>query len=225
LTWAVRLLMGVLRGPFSPLANAGGKWPGGERPGTRGRVVNIRYLRRSLWRAKARSGNTTGKREVWVCLEISVDMTLTLRYVPWAGWLPVCIRGPRGKGRVLREYPHWNIKDMKRRNMSEVAQVANGDSLAEQTTILFSKFPALIKQLSVVKYEDGSPRTPGGLLVSTQGSMWRVAATEPDECLRLPFMAQALDDALAALELALASESIPWEIDQWAIARRGKKKK
>lgn len=90
---------------------------------------------------------------------------------------------------------------------------------------MFAGFPNLLQQLTVVKTDDGEVRTPGGLLVSTQGGMWKLSVTEPDACLKLPFLAQYLDDALAGMELALGSDSIPWEVDQWALSRRPKKKK
>jgi hypothetical protein len=113
---------------------------------------------------------------------------------------------------------------MKKRSMGVVAVTPAGGALAAAASAVFGGFPSLLQQLTVVKTDDNEPRTPGGLLVSTQGSMWKLSVTEPDPCLKLTFLAQFLDDALAGLELALASDSIPWEVDQWALSRRPKKK-
>lgn len=187
--------------------------------------VNIRYWRSARWAAKKRAGHVLGRGEVWGYLAFSVDKMLLLRYVPWTGYTPVMLTGAKGSKEVLREYPVWEVREMKRRDPAQVAVTPSGSSLVNPVSTVFMKLTNITKQCSVVKYDDGGPRQPGTLMIGTQGSMWRASVTEPDECLKLVMISAELDDVLAGLELALGSESIPWEIDTYAMSRRPRKKK
>ena len=182
-------------------------------------------FRMTGWSPRRHRGRVSGKSVISASMDFCLDKRLVVRYQPWTGWLLVAIERFRGGIEVVREYPWSEVKEMKKRSMAQVACTGPGGSLAAKSSVLFQGFPHLLDQLTVVKLDDESPRTPGGLLVSTQGSMWKVSVTEPDPCLKLTFLAQFLDDALAGLELALGSESIPWEIDQWAMSRKPKKQK
>lgn len=177
------------------------------------------------WMPRRHRGRVTGKGVISGSLDFCLDKRLVVRYEPWTGWLLVAVERFRGGVEIVRDYPWFEVKEMKKRSMAQVAVTGPGGSLAAKASTVFGGFPHLLEQLTVVKLEDESPRTPGGLLISTQGSMWKLSVTEPDPCLKLTFLAQFLDDALAGLELALGSDSIPWEIDQWALSRRPKNKK
>ena len=177
------------------------------------------------WCPRRHRGHVSGKGVISGSLQFCVDKRLVVRYVPWTGWVLAAIERFAEGVEVVREYAWSEVSEMKKRSMAQVALTGPGGSLASGASAVFGGFPHLLEQLTVVKLEDESPRTPGGLLVSTQGSMWKLSVTEPDPCLKLTFLAQFLDDALAGLELALGSDSIPWEIDQWALSRRPKNKK
>lgn len=179
---------------------------------------------RKGWTPRVDRRRVAGKGVISGEIQITIDKRLVVRYVPWTGWVLAAIESNDDGWSVVREYPWTEVGEMKKRTMSVVAVAGPGGSLASNASTVFGGFPNLLQQLTVVKTDDEAPRTPGGLLISTQGSMWKLSVTEPDPCLKLTFLAQFLDDALAGLELALGSDSIPWEIDQWALSRRPKKK-
>lgn len=186
--------------------------------------MRFRQWARVPWRPRRHWGSLVGKREIWGYLQISVDRVLCLRYVPFSGWLLVCLRSPDDPLRVHRSWDHWEIREMKKRTPNANAEASPSQNLAAIESGLFSKLFPIVKQCAVTRYDDGDPRTPGSLFISTQGSMWRATVTEPDACLKLTMMAATLDDALAGLCLALEAESIPWEIDAYAMSKRPKKK-
>lgn len=154
-----------------------------------------------------------------------LDRWVMVRYVPFAGYVLVVVRLGGPGGTVLAEFRHWEVNEMRKRSADQVAATPLGAALVSSESAVFKACPHIVKQCSVVKYDDGDPRQPGSLFISTQGSMWRVTVTEPDACLKLSMLSLALDDALAAVELALGSESIPWEVDAYAMSRKPKTKK
>lgn len=97
--------------------------------------------------------------------------------------------------------------------------------LAAVETLLLGQYPSIVAHLSVTKWDDGSPRTPGNLLLKTVGSFWSLTAKEPDDCLQLPVIGQSLDDVFTLLELFLSGDEAPWEVDTWAKQRAGRSKK
>jgi len=177
------------------------------------------------WRPKRSWGHLLGSKERWFVILGRLDSRLVLRYVPWCGYLPVHLVVYRGEKTGEKAYPHWDVLEMKKRNQVPVTPEGTAQHLASVESVLFSKLHAIVKQLTVTRYDDGDPRTPGSLFISTQGSMWRATTTEPDACLKLTMMAPTLDDALAGLCLALEAESIPWEVDTYAMSKRPKPKK
>lgn len=114
---------------------------------------------------------------------------------------------------------------MRKRTSTPASDGTLATHLAAVETNVFDRLPSIVAQIVTTKYDDGDARQPGSLFISTQGSMWKATVTEPDSCLKLTMMAPTLDDALAGLELALAAESIPWEVDAYAMSRRPKNKK
>ena len=97
--------------------------------------------------------------------------------------------------------------------------------LAPIETNVFCRLMNIVAHLAEVRYEDGSPRTPGTLFVKTMGGAWSITAKEPDAQLQLPVVANTLDDALAAMDLLLGADDAPWEIDRWAAGKGGDKGK
>jgi hypothetical protein len=98
---------------------------------------------------------------------------------------------------------------------------------APMETKVFSDLSNCVAHLAVTRYEDGSPRRPGRLLIATRGSSYEVIAKEPDGQLELTVVASTLDDALALMDLFLGAEEAPWRPDPWAASRpqpRGKKR-
>jgi len=187
-------------------------------------AVLPRVVRKVGWNPPRHRGRVCPKRELWLTIQSRVDRFLTIRYLPSCGWLLVAVRDAAWRGRLIAEYPHWEVNEMKKRTPALHNPESSAQNLAAMESNLFSKLFAIVKQCAVTRYDDGDARNPGSLFVSTQGSMWRVTVTEPDSCLKLTMMAQTLDDALAGLCLALESESIPWEIDAYAMSRKPKKK-
>lgn len=188
-------------------------------------AVLPRVLRRVGWNPPRHRGRVVGKHELWVVIRIRVDRWLSLRYVPWCGWVPVAVRSLMWGGEIIGHYPHWEVKEMKKRTPALSNPESSSPHLAAMESVVFSKLHAIVKQCAITRYDDGDARTPGSCFISTQGSMWRVTVTEPDSCLKLTMMAQTLDDALAGITLALESESIPWELDAYAASRAKAKKK
>lgn len=185
----------------------------------------LREIRLTAWRPRRSWAHLLGKREVWVVLLGRLDSRLILRYVPFAGWLPVHLRVFRGHVTGEVHYPHWGIKEMRKRNQAAPSSDSPAQHLAAMESATFSRLQPIVSQCCVTKYDDGDPRQPGSLFISTQGSMWRATVTEPDACLKLTMMAQTLDDALAGLALALEAESIPWEVDTYAMSKKPKNKR
>lgn len=183
-----------------------------------------REIRLTRWRPRRTWAYLLGKREQWVTLLGRLDSRLVLRYVPFTGWLPVHLRVFGGDAQGEVHYPHWEVREMKKRNPSQTTVETLAHHLAAVESRVFDKLHPIVAQIATTKYDDGDPRTPGSLFISTQGSMWRATVTEPDACLKLTMMAQTLDDALAGLALALEAESIPWEVDTYAMSKRPKKK-
>lgn len=105
-------------------------------------------------------------------------------------------------------------------------QATNGTgpkNLAAVETRVFGSLMNIVAHLADVRYDDGSPRTPGPVFIKTLGGAWLVTAKEPDAGCQLPVTANTLDDALAALDLLLGADDAPWEIDPWA-RRQGQQK-
>lgn len=186
--------------------------------------MEFRVFRRSRWCPPRNAGRTTGKHEVWGDLQITVDKWVTIRYVPWVGWLLVAIREGGPNGAAIRRYDHWEYKQMRKPTASAADDANPPQHLAAMESQVLSKLHPLVRQCACTRYDDGTPRLTGSLFICTQGSMWKATVTEPSAMLKLTILAGTLDDALAGLSLALESESVPWEVDQYARSRAPKKK-
>jgi len=144
------------------------------------------------------------------------------RYKPWRASL---LTADAGWNQVLwREPPR--SKNVKRRATTAASEVTGGPvHLAAVETILMGQFPSLVAHLVTTRWDDGTARTPGTLLVKTMGSSHVLVLKEPDDALQMQVMAQTLDDVFELAELLLSGEKAPWEPDPWAKARNTKSKK
>jgi hypothetical protein len=140
---------------------------------------------------------------------------------PW-GWLP----SGSAIGLTLLEPYQTREENMKKR--LTVADVPSTPAHAAAVeSVLFANLHSLVAHLAITRYDDGSARQPGTLLVRTVGASWQVTVKEPDVSGQLIFNAPTLDDALAAAALALESDQTPWQPDPWAKTQgsgRSKKK-
>lgn len=78
---------------------------------------------------------------------------------------------------------------------------------------------AVVEQLALLQYDDGTARQPGYLGVWTQGSAWVVRVQDKDAEAQLTAEGRTLDEALDTLAHLLGAENAPWE----PIAKRKKK--
>lgn len=186
--------------------------------------MKIRVWKHVKWKPRRHWGWVVGKKDIWGCVQVRLDLELVLRYVPFTGWLLVALRDPAEPLRVVRNFQHWEIRQMKKRTPALSNPESSAEHLAAVESEVFNKLHSIVRQMAVTRYDDGDKRTPGSCFISTQGSMWRVTVTEPDSCLKLTMMAATLDDALAGVCLALESECIPWEVDAYALSKKPKKK-
>ena len=152
------------------------------------------------------------------CLVLAYTPRRGLR--PW-GWIDG--DNPIALHRLNRYYAEGD--DVKRR--VTVDQIPAGPSHAAAVeSEVFKALHPIVAHLTVMRYDDGSPRQPGTLLVKTVGASWQITAKEPDSKAQLIVTAPTLDDALAALSLALESDQTPWQPDPWAVGMdRSKKRK
>jgi len=148
-------------------------------------------------------------------------------FQPGVGYSPISTRRPTAGGpdAVVLFFPVM-VTRMKK-PMPQATQGTGPTHLAPVESIVFGSFPNIMAHLTVVRYDDGTPRQPGTIFLRTLGAAFQITATAPDAQCRLPVVGNTIDDALAALDLMLGADDAPWEIDPYAKARErkdGKKK-
>lgn len=148
-----------------------------------------------------------------------------LWYAPRRGYFCdwTAISTTSGEKRFTHPVPE---KTMKKKTAA--ASPAPGDGprhLAPMESDVFTRLPNLVAHCCVTRYDDGDPRSPGLLMIKTQGSSWVVVVKEPDAAVQMQCLGASLDDALALCDLLLGSDDAPWEVDQWAAKRNTGKKK
>jgi hypothetical protein len=115
--------------------------------------------------------------------------------------------------------------------MKKRIPLAGGDespatlTLAPLDTVLFQKLPNLMSHLCVVRFEDGTPRRPGKLMLESHGASFKVILKEPDADLEMVLGGPTIDDVFALVDLMLGAEKAPWVPDPWAANRRNGKRK
>lgn len=111
---------------------------------------------------------------------------------------------------------------MKKVKREDRAAVMN---LAALETEVFSEFIPLIEHCCCLQYEDGSPRQPGWITVSTSGAAWRLVVKDPDSCSSFTVVGKTVDEVLGSAALLLGCEEAPWEHDSYLARTSGKKGK
>lgn len=84
------------------------------------------------------------------------------------------------------------------------------DHDAALETDLFREHLGLVEFCSSTSTKDGMPRTPGKLLITTQGEAWKVELIDPDGRRSIRVLAATLDDAIEMATLFVRSKSPPW---------------
>ena len=113
---------------------------------------------------------------------------------------------------------------MKRKEVKAVVTGGGPRHLAPVETNVLEAFPNVVAHCSVTRYDDGSPRRPGWVMLKTSGPSWVVFVKDPDGACIMNLTAQTLDDALTLADLMLGSDDAPWEPDGHA-EPQGKRKK
>lgn len=116
---------------------------------------------------------------------------------------------------VLRSVPHSGAL-LHRRELVSVKKVRISERsavkhLAALETEQFRDQMSIVEHLSLLQYEDGTPRQTGYLGVWVQGSQWMARITDKDADATLTAGGRTLDEALGVLALLLGSEDAPWE--------------
>lgn len=119
--------------------------------------------------------------------------------------------------------PCWG--ELVKRRTPRETDVAAVTSLVERASKVLGTMPHLVDHLSVTRYDDGSARTPGTMIVKTMGSVWVLVLKEPDAGLQMQVTGTSIDDALVLADMLLGAEDAPWETDRWATGQKNGKKK
>lgn len=90
-------------------------------------------------------------------------------------------------------------------------------------TKVLKKFPLLTRFLTDRWYEDGTPRMPGSFWFDSDVTSFTIMLKEKSSFMCARFRAGTMDDVFAACEVFLGLDSPPWEVDQYAVERSGKK--
>lgn len=129
-----------------------------------------------------------------------------------------------GSPPILHTFPQWVVTMQKRK-------VPTGDSAgkmpqASLSTKVLLKYQNLVQHLALSQYDDGSPRSPGVLILFATGTSWRCVIKDPDTTAKLVITQESLDELLGAADLLLGSPDTMWEIDQYTpSSRKGGKRK
>lgn len=150
---------------------------------------------------------------------------LELWYRPRRGYRPHrLLRTVGGVEQEAVTFPLLDYRPMKRRKLGETLATEYQHLAPLESTVL-SKLHNLVKHVAIVKYDDGTPRTPGTWMLKTMGIAYVVVVKDPDACAQLQCTGATVDDALSMADLLLGSEDAPWEVDSWALARQPKGKR
>lgn len=144
--------------------------------------------------------------------------------MPNRGLYPWRLRRADIPGRPPVVFPFVSTSVKKRKAAATPGPGDGPKHLAPIDTKLLASFPNLILFTSVVRYDDGDPRTPGWFQVKTDGSAWKVILKEPDTLSQMTLLGNTLDDAFTLAEMYAASDDAPWEPDLWARKNATKKK-
>lgn len=120
--------------------------------------------------------------------------------------------------------PHWvEVGEtwMKQVQLSKGLEVPA--TLASTSSGLLSACPLLIAHCAALRFDDGTPRRPGWLTITTQSSSWKASVKCPNAGASFSVLAPSVDDMLGMVELLLETDAAPWERDEW-LQKNSKKK-
>ncbi len=147
-----------------------------------------------------------------------------LQWQPRRG-LYVLSAGPLGSTELAAKtlYPDLWSQQMKRLSLGQPD--GGGRQPLPSDSVLFKKLPRLMEFITQLAYEDGTPRAPGYYWVKTDATAFIVTLFDEDACARLPCRGATVEDAFGLADKLLGAENAPWEVDQWMMERKAKKKK
>lgn len=153
-----------------------------------------------------------------------LDLGIGCGYVPRCGIYPIATyRGRGGLGPTVSQWcrPEYRVK---RRSPSAVTGSGGPTHLAAVETNVLNSLPNIVAHCCLTRYDDGSTRRPGWLILRTMGASWVVQVKDPDGGCSMSLTAQTLDDALALADVMLGSDDAPWEADPYLKGQQPKKK-
>jgi hypothetical protein len=132
----------------------------------------------------------------------------------------------------LAEGPLWSPENCKRR-WDTVARKPNVEEVLRQNGGLgpahgeaSKHFPQVASWLCDSTYEDGSPKGRTVLSAERKGDRIRLCLRSADSGLMVEHFAENLADAVLGLELLLASNDTPWQLDPYPMDKpKGKVRK
>jgi len=172
-----------------------------------GKYWNVYQTHRG-WCARKPSGRTRRGRQEFRLLTRS--WVYAIRLLPYRG-LRVAAQWQRGSpsvGNYLESLCPPVEKFVKKVKLTDRSSVKH---LAAMETSVFKDHFAVLEQLAMLQYNDGTPRQPGYLGMWTQGNLWFVRVQDKDAPAQITAEGRTADEAWAMMCLYLASEDAPWE--------------
>ena len=152
-------------------------------------------------------------------------VVVVLTKIRFRGWRVECIRKRDDESVIVWSRPPKERTVKKRKMGSSGDPTDAAVHLAAVETILMGQFPCIVAHLITTKWDDGTPRTPGTLMVKTMGSSYALTLKEPDDALQMTVLAQTIDDVFELAETLLGGDKAPWESDPWQRQRNTKGRK
>jgi hypothetical protein len=92
------------------------------------------------------------------------------------------------------------------------------------TSVILAKLPNVRDFLSSTAWDDGSPRVPGKMSLTANGTVWEVTLQCPSTASRMTFRGGKLDDVLTLAEQYVNAPDAPWEVDRYLAEKLAEKK-
>jgi len=166
------------------------------------------YRTHRSWCAKKPEGKA--RKGVHEFRLLTAGWEYAIRLLPFRG-LRVVAAWPRGSpvsGQFLASYIPPVEKFVKKVRIADRSTVKH---LAAVETDVFKGHMALVEQLAMLQYGDGSPRQVGYFGLWTSGNLWVCRVQDKDAPAQLTAEGRTVDEALSMLCLYLGSEDAPWE--------------
>jgi len=182
------------------------------------RVVQCNGRKGYRWRVKQWCPRRAFRLQI-----ITLDGTIICWYSPNHGYYAA--ESSRGKGVPPRPrvIPFVGYRTMKKVNLAGSSETGGASHVAAIESNVLSSLQPLVNHCCVTRYDDGTVRTPGTVQLRTQGSAWAIQVVDPDSCAFFTALGNTVDEALALASLLLESESAPWELARWLMAKKSKK--